>query len=386
MSSYPPPMSALDPWHYPRTELARRAFALIEKRLANALVLFGPRRIGKTEFLIRDLGPLAEKAGHRVVYASFWQSPLAPAATLLAALDHGLRGRGLAGQLERLAQGLGSKIKIGAKLPGVAEAGAEIDLAGLKGAPPADLMLLMDQLLGRLARKTKPTVLMLDEVQELAAQAANRPLVAALRTSLDKRRDGLAAVFTGSNRDALAAMFSDRQAPFFHFATAIDLEPLGPPFVDHLLAAFRRATGVRLDRGQALAAFEELNRNPFFFRKLLELLLPEVERDIPTALKRLRAGLAANLGYDRLWLSLGPPQRALAYTLARGAEAPFAESNRAEIGRLAGTEPPTIAQTQTALRRLVRLGIVTRLDGNTAYVFDDPELARWIASRPKQAI
>ncbi|HZT48770.1 MAG TPA: AAA family ATPase [Hyphomicrobiaceae bacterium] len=379
-------MSALDPWHYPRTELARRAFALIEKRLANALVLFGPRRIGKTEFLIRDLGPLAEKAGHRVVYASFWQSPLAPAATLLAALDHGLRGRGLAGQLERLAQGLGSKIKIGAKLPGVAEAGAEIDLAGLKGAPPADLMLLMDQLLGRLARKTKPTVLMLDEVQELATQAANRPLVAALRTSLDKRRDGLAAVFTGSNRDALAAMFSDRQAPFFHFATAIDLEPLGPPFVDHLLAAFRRATGVRLDRGQALAAFEELNRNPFFFRKLLELLLPEVERDIPTALKGLRAGLAANLGYDRLWLSLGPLQRALAYTLARGAEAPFAESNRAEIGRLAGTEPPTIAQTQTALRRLVRLGIVTRLDGNTAYVFDDPELARWIASRPKQAI
>src|SRR5581483_10367765 len=232
MSSYPPPMSALDPWHYPRTELARRAFALIEKRLANALVLFGPRRICKTEFLIRDLGPLAEKAGHRVVYASFWQSPLAPAATLLAALDHGLRGRGLAGQLERLAQGLGSKIKIGAKLPGVAEAGAEIDLAGLKGAPPADLMLLMDQLLGRLARKTKPTVLMLDEVQELATQAANRPLVAALRTSLDKRRDGLAAVFTGSNRDALAAMFSDRQAPFFHFATAIDLEPLGPPFVD----------------------------------------------------------------------------------------------------------------------------------------------------------
>ncbi len=379
-------MSELDPWHYPRTELARRAFTLIEKRLANALVLFGPRRIGKTEFLIRDLGPLAEKAGHRVVYASFWQSPLAPAATLLAALDHGLRDRGLAGQLERLAQGLGSKIKIGAKLPGVAEAGAEIDLAGLKGAPPADLMLLMDQLLGRLARKTKPTVLMLDEVQELAAQAANRPLVAALRTSLDKRRDGLAAVFTGSNRDALAAMFSDRQAPFFHFATAIDLEPLGPPFVDHLLAAFRRATGVRLDRGQALAAFEELNRNPFFFRKLLELLLPEVERDIPTALKRLRAGLAANLGYDRLWLSLGPLQRALAYTLARGAEAPFAESNRAEIGRLAGTEPPTIAQTQTALRRLVRLGIVTRLDGNTAYVFDDPELARWIASRPKQAI
>jgi hypothetical protein len=34
----------------------------------------------------------------------------------------------------------------------------------------------------------------------------------------------------------------------------------------------------------------------------------------------------------------------------------------------------------------VRLNVVTRIDGNTAYVFDDPELARWIASRPKHAI
>jgi len=379
-------MPASDPWHYPRTKLAKSTLALIEKRLANALVLFGPRRIGKTEFLIRDLGPLAEKAGHRVVYASFWQSPLSPVATLLAALHEGQRKRGLAGQLQRLTEGLSPKLKIGAKLTGVGEAGAEIDLAGLKGTPPSDMLLLIDQLLGKLARKTKPTVLMLDEVQQLAAEVANRPLVAALRTSLDKRRDGLAAVFTGSNRDALSAMFSDKQAPFFHFATSVELEPLDRPFVEHLLAAFQRATGERLDPAAALAAFEALHKNPFFFRKLLELLLPQAKRDIPAALERLRAGLAANLGYDRLWLSLNAIQRAVAYTLARGAEMPFGEANRAEIGRLTRAEPPTIAQTQTALRRLVRLGVVTRIDGNTAYVFDDPELARWIGTRPKRAI
>ena len=379
-------MTEIDPWHYPRTELAKRTFALIEQRLANALVLFGPRRIGKTEFLIRDLGPLAEKAGHRVVYASFWQSPLSPVATLLTALHEGQQKRGLAGQLQRLAEGFSPKLKIGAKLPGVGEAGAEIDLAGLKGAPPSDMLLLMDQLLGKLARKTRPTVLMLDEVQELAAEAANRPLVAALRTSLDKRRDGLAAVFTGSNRDALSAMFSDKQAPFFHFATSIELEPLDRRFVVHLLAAFQRATGEKLDLAAALAAFEALHKNPFFFRKLLELLLPETKRDIPAALERFRSGLVANLGYDRLWLSLNATQRALACTLARGAQTPFGEANRAEIGRLTGAAPPTIAQTQTALRRLMRLGIVARMDGNTAYVFDDPELARWMGSRPKQAI
>lgn len=379
-------MVELDPWHYPRTELAKRTFTLIEKRLANALVLFGPRRIGKTEFLIRDLGPLAEKAGHRVVYASFWQSPLSPLAMLLAALHEGLYRRGLVGQLRRLAEGFSPKLKLGAKLTGVGEAGAEIDLAGLKGTPPSDMLLLMDQLLGKLSRKIKPTVLILDEVQELAAEAANRPLVAALRTSLDKRRDGLAAVFTGSNRDALSAMFSDKQAPFFHFATSIELEPLDRRFVEHLLSAFQRATSERLDPTAAHAAFEALHRNPFFFRKLLELLLPETKRDIPSALERLRAGFAANLGYDRLWLSLNAIQRALAHTLARGAEMPFGEANRVEIGRLTGAAPPTIAQTQTALRRLVRLGVVTRIDSKTIYVFDDPEMARWIGSRPRQSI
>ena len=83
---------------------------------------------------------------------------------------------------------------------------------------------------------------------------------------------------------------------------------------------------------------------------------------------------------------VNPLQRALAHTLARGTQTPFGEANRAEVGRLTNTPPPTIAQTQTALRRLVRLNVVTRIDGNTAYVFDDPELARWIASRPKHAI
>ena len=45
--------------------------------------------------------------------------------------------------------------------------------------------------------------------------------MAALRASLDKRAERLRVVFTGSSREGLAAMFSARQAPFFHFATPI---------------------------------------------------------------------------------------------------------------------------------------------------------------------
>jgi len=370
-----------DPWHYARKDTAARTFALIDKRLASALVLFGPRRTGKTEFLLRDLGPLAEKAGHRVVYVSFWQAPLSPAATLIAALDHALKHGSLAEQLKRAAQSVSPRVKVSGG--GVA---GEVELARLPEQPPQDVLLAMDALLGKLARKGKPTLLMFDEVQELALNDKNRPLVAALRTSLDKRRDSLAAVFTGSSREGLAAMFSDSAAPFFHYATQIDLEPLGPPFVEHLLGAFENATGERLDSKQAHAAFEQLHRSPYFFRMLLEQLLPLPQRDIPAALTHLREGLAASLGYDRLWLSLTDAQRALAAMLARGAKAPFGEENRIGLGRLMrAPAPPSIAQTQSALRRLTRLGVVTG-GGRAGWTFDDPELARWIAALPDESI
>ncbi len=100
--------------------------------------------------------------------------------------------------------------------------------------PPTDLLLYLDDLLDRLARKRKPTIMLMDEIQELARSSNNAPLVAALRTSLDKRSSRLKAVFTGSSCEGLAAMFSARQAPFFHFAIPIELESLGAPFVQPL--------------------------------------------------------------------------------------------------------------------------------------------------------
>ena len=97
----------------------------------------------------------------------------------------------------------------------------------LKGEPPSNLLLHLDELLERVSRSAKPAILLLDEVQELARSRTNAALVASLRTGLDKRRDGVRAVFTGSSRSGLAAMLSAREAPFLHFATPIELLALG---------------------------------------------------------------------------------------------------------------------------------------------------------------
>ena len=200
--------------------------------------------------------------------------------------------------------------------------------------------------------------------------------MAALRTSLDKRSDRLKAVFTGSSREGLAAMFSARQAPFFHFATPAELPALDAPFVDHVLGAFRKVARRTLRRRDMLRAFETLHANPYFFRVLVETLLHDPALDVDAALGRVRERIAADLGYPAVWLGLTPVQRATARVLADGGGRPFSQRFRHAAGVALGEETPPAARIQAALRRLERLGLADTHTGDWALV--DPEFAAWI--------
>lgn len=360
-----------DPWHFSRHDLARRTLALLTAGPARALTLFGPRRSGKTEFLTKDLGPIAEADGHRVVYMSFWQDPMSPLAALLHALETSLKQGTLADRLRRAGHALSPKLQLSIPMVGR----AEVDISTLAGKPPSDLLLYLDDLLQRVSTRGKPTILMLDEVQELARNQDNQALVAALRTSLDKRPDQLKSVFTGSSREGLATMFAARQAPFFHFATPIDLPPLGKPFVDHILATMANAAQRRPDPHEMLAAFNDLHRNPYYFRILVETMLLNPHLATKTALLDVRHRVAAELGYQDTWLSLSPLQRAVAQALLEHAK-PFSQSCRDSMAEKLDDGMPSHSRIQAALRRLQRLGLADRGDGG--WRLADPEWATWI--------
>ncbi len=368
-----------DPWHFRRNELAEQVLNTLAHGPAQALSLFAPRRAGKTEFLVQDLAPCAEARGHRVIYASFWQAPLSPLAVLLHALEKSRERGRLVDRIRTSAWRVAPKLKLSAAIPGTGTgAEAEIDLTRLKGEPPTELLLHLDDLLERLSRKARPTILLLDEVQELARSRTNAPLVAALRTGLDKRRDGLATVFTGSSRAGLAAMFSNREAPFFHFATPIDLPTLGKPFVDHVVAVFHKTAKRNLDPDGMLHAFRSLHRNPYFFRLLVQTMLYDPEHTIGSALDHVRERIAADLGYPEAWLALTPIQRETARALAMGVVRPFSRVFREALGAALGDEAPSAARVQAALRRLERLGIVDTARG--AWELADPGFGGWITA------
>ena len=365
-----------DPWHFSRTELANQTLGLLAGGPAQALTLFAPRRTGKTEFLLQDLGPLAEQQGHRVLYLSFWQAPLAPLAVLLHALETGLKRGSFADRAKAAVIGMAPTLRLSAPALG-AKAEAEIDLTQLSGKPPTDLLLHLDALLDRHTKRRKATFLLMDEVQELARDSANHGLVAALRTGLD-RRPNLKVVFTGSSREGLRALFSAREAPFFHFATQMDFPVLGNEFVDHLLNTFRSVSKRRLERETMRACFYSLHASPFLFRRLLEILLMHPTLPVEEALVQLRERVASELGYPELWLRLTPLQRATARVLAQGETRPFTRQARAAIGRVMGESAPTAARVQTALRTLTNQGVADNL--GAGWCLEDPEFGKWLSN------
>ncbi|MEO0401482.1 MAG: ATP-binding protein, partial [Pseudomonadota bacterium] len=267
------------PWHYPRTTFADQVLGAFLTGGSTALTLFAPRRTGKTQFLMHDLGPAAAAKGCTVIYASFWQTADTPVATLMHAIDSGLARPGLWQRTQNALGGMTPKLRVAPM--GI---GGEIDFA----RPPTpegtnDPLLALDDKIASLpASYDTPLLLMLDEVQGLATPE-HQDFVAALRTSLDKRRDTVRTIFTGSNLDGLRAMFSNRQAPFFHFGSNIDLPQLDGDFVRHVLAAHKAATTRDVPFAAAMTFFEQVNHSPYMMRNVLERMALNPQDDFETA-------------------------------------------------------------------------------------------------------
>ncbi|MCA1937028.1 MAG: hypothetical protein LDL37_16410 [Asticcacaulis sp.] len=364
-------------WHFPRRAFAEQVYSLLIDSPASALSLFGPRRTGKTEFLREDLAPLAEARKHRVVYVSLWQTVEAPIASLLYAFDAALRGGRLSDRLGTAMRDLSPTLKLSA--PGGTE--VEVDLGSLRGKPQDDHLLLLDQYCERLADDKHPTLLLFDEFQEVARSPHTAPIVAALRTSLDRRRSGLVSVFTGSSQEGLRKVFNAREAPFYRFATQMTLPVLDDGFVDHQLAVFRAKARRRIERSDALRVFARIEHNPLFFQQWLIALMAHDRLTPDTAMTHVLDELGAQFGFDRLWSGLSPLQRATLRLLAEHIEQPYAESSTARLAALTGGGAPTIDRVQTALRRLSRLGVAEKVE--RAWRLNDPLLEVWVRSRPE---
>jgi len=78
--------SVLTSWHFARPALAEHHLQAFHLGLISATALHARRRMGKTEFLTKDLTPAAEKKGYTVGYCNLWQEDQDPTAAIAEAI------------------------------------------------------------------------------------------------------------------------------------------------------------------------------------------------------------------------------------------------------------------------------------------------------------
>jgi hypothetical protein len=365
----PPP----DPWHFARPELAAAYLDAFDLKLSSARGLFARRRMGKTEFLRRDLLPAAQERGYLAAYTNFWDSRSSPASALVSALADALEPQGLKAVLAKLGRPV-RKVKASAKIPG-AEGALEAELS----APDMDTATALREVLRQLDRQKKPLLLVIDEAQVLA-RAEHADFSHAVRAALDIRKERIKVIFAGSSETTLRDMFARTSEPFYNWAALEPFPLLGDEFVAFTVRLMNRMARNRLTLEQGKQAFEELHRTPEFFKRFIERYMLYQLQGEEDALVHTKASVFSDENFLKQWNGMKPADQVVIALLARGEtdihSAAGLKRLSSQLGRVATKN--TAAQ---ALRRLQSQNAVTRLAIGD-YRVEDEAFAEWVRRRP----
>ena len=355
-----------DIWHFPRNDMAKQVLGMFEIGLSSALIFFAARRMGKTEFLRKDMQPLANSRGWQTLYFSF-----------LDVEKNSQEEFALA--LVRFAEKIGIRVnsleffkrikRISGSVKGV-EAAIEL-------GDPDTAKTSMKEIFEALYTKKK-ILLLLDEAQVLAKQESNQPFIAGLRTALDLYKDNVKVIFTGSSRDGLRRMFSKGSAPFFHFGQNLPFPELGREFTDHLATQFNVITKQQLNKDQLWEIFLEMNRVPQLLRSLVERIILNPSYDIEELKTQLLDEVYNDRAFAEGWDECSLLERLILLRISTNAGALFSQSVREEFSKKLGVSLIPVSSIQSSLRTLVRKSIVGRLPEWGEYFIEDPNFKSWI--------
>lgn len=353
-----------DPWHFHRTELAKQILGMFENGLASSLTFFAPRRMGKTEFLRKDISPLAEKLGWRVFYFSFLDAGLHSEGQFIQALNEFSQQSSLIGKASNWIKNIGS---VSTEVAGVK---AEVTLA--QGQVNSSIL----SSITKLAQQGKPILLLLDEIQALAG-SKHKTTIASLRTALDMHKESIKVIFTGSSREGLRQMFSVSSAPFFHYGQNLPFPNLTKAFTDHLTDVFQQTTGRNLDKEVLWSAFIDMKQSPQLARSLVERLALNPMLAIDFAKEQLIADTLGHRDFIGLWSEFKPLEQLLLKGIAESQAELYSSQFRQHLADSIGVDSIAVSSIQSALRSLSKKQIIFKPE-NGAYEIEDALFKEWV--------
>ncbi|ASP16865.1 hypothetical protein HMPREF9120_00624 [Neisseria sp. oral taxon 020 str. F0370] len=350
-----------DPLYFHRPEYAAKLVNSLKDGITHAFTLFAPRRMGKTQFLLQDAAPEAQRQGFNVFYFSFMDAA-APAADFQTALHDFVRSIRATDKAKTF---IGSISKI------------EAMGFGIERETATETMPRLSEIIGAAAADNRPALLLLDEVQELARSKDTGNLIKSLRTGMDIHKDRVKTIFTGSSTNGLRAMFNDNKAPFFHFAHALDFPLLGREFTDFLAGVYQDRTGNYIDRAALYALFERLYHTPMYLRAIIQdmILNPALNLEEAAAYRMAEIGsVQAEAGQ---WAQMKPLERAIIKDIAAGGASPYGRESRRRYATLLGVDDIGTSSVQSAIKRMKRREWIST-DAQGRLIVGSPLLHTWI--------
>lgn len=348
----------------------------LHRKLADGstnVVLFAPRRYGKTSLVMRVLERLAREDGINGICFDMMRIP-----TLERFCEEYANAvYGLFGGHRELLHRLGNYLAHLHPSVTLSENGMPSITFGYgERMTPTSVAEVLD-LPERLAADTggKPFVVAFDEFQEASELSKDLPLEKIFRSCIQAHRF-VRYVFLGSKTHLMKRMFGDSTRPFYNSAFPM---PLAKPPVDEsmefLISRFGE-TGIALPSPVAEAIVSASENIPYYLQAIASLTFEEIssakrheatESDVSAAIDTLVA-VNAEL-YDERLRNLSNAKRSVVDALAKEPTACFDERYRERHSL------PVSSTLHTALKELVDDGIVEMGSG---YRLSDPMFVRYI--------
>ena len=356
-------------YYLPRPELTATVSQFLENRIH--IVLMGPRRFGKTSFLLNLLSTLESKGYHCLVVDVF---NITSHRDFLHQLLRAVRSKR---SFKRTLKTWWKNIKH--LMPTVT---ADFDV--LSGSPSfaltlghlaeEDIKSAIQDLLESLSALGKNVVVAIDEFQKISEIDDKGWLEATLRTHF-QHLSNVAFLFTGSRKSLISEMLNDPSRPLYRSCQTIDFPTFGPEFTDWVVQRFSKV-GIKCEKSAIDYLRDLVQDTPNYvqtvcFHLVAQARLTITKQDVEEVLKTVAQQNA--YAYQTLLNSMTLAQQRALRLAANEKQALFHKDS------LVHYEIASAPALHSSIKALKNKGILDE-EGTCKgkVLFDDPLFAYWL--------
>ncbi|MCL5031589.1 MAG: ATP-binding protein [Bacteroidetes bacterium] len=357
-----------EPYFFDREEECRRIIDTLSG--GNNLVLFAPRRFGKTSLVFRAIEEL-EKKGFICIYFDFM--PVYSRESFIEAYSKAIISK--QGNFQKAVKALAKFVKgISPKLVFNQAGNPEFSINFIENKINEKTLGEILDLPENLASAGKRFIVVLDEFQEI--NKLNGENFEKLFRSKIQHHKNVNYLFLGSRTHLLNDMFNNRGRAFYNAAMLMQIDSLPQKeTIDFLIDRFA-SSGIILEKSLALFLIEQAGNIPYYIQLLAAEVWQYVVNSTQKSDKELISLCAQKIVdlksdyYYELYDKQSVYQKKLLKALVISGENIFSSSYTKQFRLTAAST------TQKALAGLIEAGIVEKTEGR--YFISDPFFKRFI--------